>query len=76
MPAGFEPLFDLPTQRAPNTPKARLLQWPIADAMPPGKPLTPMALQGFPNFLEASTASDHHFNVLQQMRPTGVSPSV
>jgi hypothetical protein len=44
--------------------------------MPPGKPLTPMALQGFPNFLEASTASNHRFNVLQQMRPTGISPSV
>lgn len=72
--ASFEPLFDLPTQRAPNAPKARPLQWPIADAMPPGKPLTPMALQGLPDFLGASTASAHRFNVPQQMRPTELTP--
>jgi hypothetical protein len=72
--AGFEPLFDLSTQRTPNAPQARPLQWPIVDAMPPGKQLTPMALQGFPDFLEASTASDHRFNVPQQMRPTKLTP--
>jgi hypothetical protein len=72
--ASFEPLFDLPTQRALNAPKARPLQWPIADAMPPGKPLTPMALQGFPDFLGASTASTHRINVPQQMRPTELTP--
>ena len=46
--AGFEPLFDLSTQRTPNAPQARPLQWPIVDAMPPGKPLTPWLCKASP----------------------------